>query len=68
MDLHVKPPHGDEIYYQRKESGGGVLDVDCQANHRQPVENVVFQEARPGRYSVKIRASKYGSSESHLSG
>ena len=55
MDLHVKPPNGPEIYYRRKKSGGGELDVDCQANHEKPAESVFFREAEFGRYSVKIR-------------
>ena len=54
LDLVVKPPHDSEITASNREAGGGVLDVNRRENEEHPVENVVFEEAHPGRYVMKV--------------
>jgi hypothetical protein len=68
LDLHVFTPSGEEIFYGRREFGGGVLDVDqCAAGLNAPdtcpatpVENVVFKsKPAPGNYRIMVRAYRY---------
>jgi hypothetical protein len=62
LDLHVKEPNGNHIYYSRKTSTttGGRLDVDMNAGRghsRDAVENVVWTDRSrltPGRYQVFV--------------
>ena len=64
LDLHVIPPSGpeNEIYYTRKNAGGGTLDVDANADPgrllTEPVENVFFSDPEPGQYQVYIKNYK----------
>lgn len=56
IDLHVITPTGNEIYYGNREADGGYLDVDMQVSSivEEPVENIFFETALPGRYRVFI--------------
>lgn len=56
IDLHVVTPSGEEIYYANPQAGGGILDVDMQVSYLvdEPVENVFFETAERGTYSVFI--------------
>lgn len=54
LDIHVKAPGQDLIYYDAKQ---GCLDVDMNAGcgrTREPVENVSFKTPRKGKYSVYV--------------
>ena len=44
LDLYVKTPNGTIIYYGRKSSQGGVLDVDCLCGNcpNGPNENIYW--------------------------
>ena len=62
LDLHVKEPNGNHIYYSHRTSTttGGRLDVDMNAGggvSRDAVENVVWTDRSrltPGRYQVFV--------------
>lgn len=56
IDLHVITPSGEEIYYGNRQAGGGMLDVDMQVSYfvDNPVENIFFETAERGTYSVFI--------------
>jgi hypothetical protein len=60
IDLHVTPPSGDHIYYNRRVSRcRGVLDVDMNANgpeSQEPVENVYWARGKAprGKYTVAV--------------
>lgn len=57
LDLHVRCPNGEEIYYGRKMCCGGELDVDMNAGRghtREPVENVSFIGLMDGVYKVFV--------------
>ena len=49
---HCTLPSGEEISYEQKSVGGGVLDIDRQDNSGSaPVENIYFAEKpAPGHY------------------
>lgn len=59
LDLHVFCPDGTEIYYSRKASCGGTLDVDMNSSNNKsltPVENVFWPDgqAPKGKYRVVV--------------
>ncbi len=61
LDLHVKAPSGERVYFGEKRSScGGELDVDrnvaAVTATRQPVENVRWLKgtAKPGEYVVEV--------------
>ncbi len=62
LDLHVREPRGNTIYFGSKRSGstGGELDVDMNAGHgktRQAVENIIWTDAsrlEEGEYKVIV--------------
>ncbi len=58
LDLHVFCPDGTEIYYSRKASCGGTLDVDMNSTKKSltPVENVFWPDgqAPTGKYRVVV--------------
>ena len=56
IDLHVITPSGEEINYGNRQAGGGMLDVDMQVSYfvDNPVENIFFETAERGTYSVFI--------------
>ena len=55
LDLHVTCPSGEIIKYSHKQSAcGGVLDVDRQQGAPEPIENVVWGSAPPGKYVVHV--------------
>jgi hypothetical protein len=58
LDLHVIDPSGEEIYWHDQTSAsGGALDLDsnpdCNLDHIRN-ENVTWEDAPPGTYTVKI--------------
>ena len=59
LDLHIDTPDGKHIYYGNKMAGGGVLDVDANANSSNltttPAENIYFAAPQSGHYKVYIR-------------
>lgn len=71
LDLHVKEPQGDHIYFGNKESRstGGKLDVDMNAHtiSKSPVENIVWKNKDrllSGDYGVYVHNfRKRGSGE-----
>lgn len=61
LDLHVITPAGDEISFEFREAGGGILDVDdcvggeCFDNSTTHVENIYFPMQPPvGEYRVWV--------------
>lgn len=59
LDLHVIEPSGNEICFSEPRSrySDGFLDVDMNAFvnlTRTPVENIAFNNPRPGRYHVEV--------------
>ena len=61
LDLHVRTPAGDEISFENRSVGGGVLDVDdcvgasCLDNSMTHVENIYFPMQPPvGVYQVWV--------------
>ena len=62
LDLHMKEPHGNEIYYGNKRSDktSGHLDVDMNAGHgatRSAVENITYPDRKkmvPGIYQLIV--------------
>lgn len=66
LDLHVFCPDGEEIYYSRKATCGGTLDVDMNNSERKsltPVENVYWPDGKAtrGRYRVVVTMyQRYG--------
>lgn len=64
LDLHVKTPSGEEIYFGHKQSGcGGVLDVDRNVHGETstPVENVRWTKgtAPTGDFHVRVRNYRF---------
>ncbi len=63
LDLHVKCPNGQEIFYRNKRACGGHLDVDRNAGRsqtRRPIENIIWEQGAmaPGRYRIAVRYYK----------
>lgn len=56
VDLHILTPGGSEIYYGNRNTGGGSLDVDANAEVMMdmPVENIFFENPSTGEYQVWI--------------
>lgn len=57
MDLHVRTPSGEEIFYSNSVAAGGELDVDMQVGEpyaAHPVENIYFTAPQHGTYEVWI--------------
>ena len=56
LDLHVSTPSGEEVFYGNPEAAGGHLDVDKQVGQfvDYPIENIYFDEPKPGKYKVSI--------------
>jgi molecular chaperone DnaK (HSP70) len=59
LDLHVVTPGGGRIYFGAKRgSCGGTLDVDMNVNSltasTKPVENVFWEKAPTGSYTVEV--------------
>jgi hypothetical protein len=58
LDLHVFCPNGEEIYYSRKASCGGTLDVDMNSEKKslKPIENVYWPDGRApaGKFRVVV--------------
>ncbi len=59
LDLHVRTPSGEVIYYRHKRAlCGGQLDVDMNVRGTilslQPVENVCWQRAPQGMFTVSV--------------
>lgn len=57
MDLHVRTPSGEEIFYSNSVAAGGELDVDMQVGEpyvAHPVENIYFTAPQHGTYKVWI--------------
>ena len=61
LDLHVRNPYGQEIYFRNRDSVqkcGGMLDVDMNAGHgttREPVENIFWSsDPKEGEYTVLV--------------
>ncbi len=64
LDLHLKTPSGEIIYFGHKRSSdGGILDVDMNAGSRKslkPVENIVFLREIPnGKYQIFVNYYNY---------
>ncbi len=64
LDLYVVCPGGAQIFHERKQACGGVLDVDMNAERGRtsgtPVENVIWAEKPPsGTYQVKVHYYDY---------
>jgi hypothetical protein len=56
LDIHVKTPLGNEIYYGNRSADGGTLDVDaCVSSCSRGTENVFFDQAPVGTYEVWAR-------------
>ncbi|MAT51416.1 MAG: hypothetical protein CMK32_09570 [Porticoccaceae bacterium] len=54
LDIHMRTPRGDHIYFGRK---AGILDVDMNAGSgrsREPVENMVLDKLHDGVYSIWV--------------
>jgi hypothetical protein len=60
LDLHVRCPSGEQIFYDHRTACGGTLDVDANANPDRstdtPAEHVSFADPAPGRYQVVVVA------------
>eukprot|EP00697_Spironema_sp_BW2_P014698 gnl/Spiro4/5226_TR2636_c0_g1_i1.p1 gnl/Spiro4/5226_TR2636_c0_g1~~gnl/Spiro4/5226_TR2636_c0_g1_i1.p1 ORF type:complete len:553 (+),score=163.42 gnl/Spiro4/5226_TR2636_c0_g1_i1:128-1660(+) len=56
LDLHVICPCGSHIHFSDKicDRCKGELDVDCRQED-EPVENIYFNSAKPGKYEVFVR-------------
>eukprot|EP00930_Biecheleria_cincta_P050287 TRINITY_DN35451_c0_g1_i1.p1 TRINITY_DN35451_c0_g1~~TRINITY_DN35451_c0_g1_i1.p1 ORF type:complete len:620 (-),score=31.92 TRINITY_DN35451_c0_g1_i1:13-1872(-) len=64
LDLHVVAPNGQTIYSRnRRSSDGGWLDVDQNVRHdrNDPIENVAWDRAPLGTYSVRVKFFSRGS-------
>ncbi|MDR3170994.1 MAG: VWA domain-containing protein [Treponema sp.] len=62
LDLHVVNPLGEELYYdKKKDSTGGILDVDRNVTGEttKPVENVFWYRGTPGQYRVYVQNYDY---------
>lgn len=56
IDLHMKQPNGNEIYYKQKkdESTGGFLDVDNRNGGNGSAENIYWENPEKGKYSISL--------------
>jgi hypothetical protein len=75
LDLHVRTPLGNEIYYGNRSADGGTLDADsCVSGCAKGTESVFFEIAPPGAYDVWVRnfngknAVRFTLEASHASG
>lgn len=59
IDLAVTCPSGQTISYSNRGDCDGTLDLDANVTRADavsdPVENIVFDQARPGLYKVNVR-------------
>lgn len=57
IDLYVTCPNGVTVSYQNRTGCGGVYDLDANVVEAEaindPVENIVFEAAEPGIYTVR---------------
>lgn len=69
IDLHVKQPNGEKIYFQRKVDPitGGALDVDNQSGGYGSAENIFWENPPSGEYEVIVKYYK-GSNSGFESG
>lgn len=57
MDLHVRTPSGDEIFFGNPRTERGELDIDMQITEpfvSSPVENIYFTDPERGKYEVWV--------------
>jgi hypothetical protein len=58
LDIRVRCPSGETLYFKRKAACNGKLDVDANVRlstaRNNPVENVFFREPTPGNYTVVV--------------
>lgn len=56
LDLHVKQPNGNVIYYKENKdpSTGGFLDVDNREGGNGAAENIFWNEPPKGQYLVSL--------------
>ncbi len=62
LDLHVFCPDGTEIYYSRKASCGGTLDVDMNSSNNKsltPVENVYWPDGQAPKGKFRVVVTMY---------
>lgn len=57
IDLHVKQPNGETIYFNNKEDSatGGRLDVDNQIGGDGSAENIYWENPPEGTYEVRLK-------------
>jgi len=68
IDLHVKEPSGNEIYYNNKSDRNGVqvLDVDNTRGGRGAAENAYWRNPDKGKYQVRLHYYSFTSSVSKI--
>jgi hypothetical protein len=68
LDLHLREPSGETIYFQNKTSKlGGQLDIDKNAGGpitNQPIENIFYaNKPKPGKYRINVHYFSQKSNE-----
>jgi hypothetical protein len=58
LDLHVRCPNGEELFFNARSACGGVLDVDANAHAADatatPVENAAWADPPAGTYLISV--------------